>query len=281
MCRTTCRSCWLQLGLRDRAGLARKPDHDLTNDVLASAYEDVVAAVRERYDPGMGLTNPPGVPADDVAGLEIVRQWRENVWRNAERLVNAELGRRAGADRGGDPVLRGRLGARDRGGAVPRLQGDARRVLRPAAGRLSAPVFRPVRMRTYVRVRRRTTRATSRRPRSSPQPRGLGINVLRPHVRARSLRPCFRPRRSHRARPMQVGSAGRARCSSSTSRARAARAPERKVESTYSAARDRRRCGLLPRPSTRSYLLPIGVVDGLTGRSSFVCPRRKTASGLV
>ena len=77
------------LGLRDRAGLARKPDHDLTNDVLASAYEDVVAAVRERYDPGMGLTNPPGVPADDVAGLEIVRQWRENVWRNAERLVNA------------------------------------------------------------------------------------------------------------------------------------------------------------------------------------------------
>ena len=30
------------------------------------------------------------MPADDVAGLEIVRQWRENVWRNAERLVNAK-----------------------------------------------------------------------------------------------------------------------------------------------------------------------------------------------
>jgi hypothetical protein len=78
-----------QLGLRDRQGRARKPDHDLTNDVLAAAYEDVVAAVRDRYDASMGLTNPPGVPVDDVAGLEMVREWRERVWRNAERLVNA------------------------------------------------------------------------------------------------------------------------------------------------------------------------------------------------
>ncbi len=31
-----------QLGLRDRKGEARKPDHDLTNDVLSAAYEDVV-----------------------------------------------------------------------------------------------------------------------------------------------------------------------------------------------------------------------------------------------
>jgi hypothetical protein len=79
-----------QLGLRDRKDEARKPDHDLTNDVLASAYEDVVTAVRDRFDPSLGVTNPPGVPADDVAGLEMVRQWRENVWRNAERLVNAK-----------------------------------------------------------------------------------------------------------------------------------------------------------------------------------------------
>ena len=79
-----------QLGLRDRKGEARKPDHDLTNDVLAAAYEDVVSEVRDRYDPSLGLTNPPGVPADDAAGLEMVRQWREQVWRNAERLVNAK-----------------------------------------------------------------------------------------------------------------------------------------------------------------------------------------------
>jgi hypothetical protein len=78
-----------QLGLRTRSGRARKPDHDRVNGVLASGYERVVGAVRDRFDASMGLTNPPGVPADDVAGLEIVRQWRENVWRNAERLVNA------------------------------------------------------------------------------------------------------------------------------------------------------------------------------------------------
>ena len=79
-----------QLGLRDRRGRARKPDHDLTNKVLASGYDRVVGAVRDRYDASMGFTNPPGVPADDVAGLEMVRKWREDVWRNAEKLVNAE-----------------------------------------------------------------------------------------------------------------------------------------------------------------------------------------------
>ena len=79
-----------QLGLRTRSGTPRKPDHDRVNDVLASGYDRVVDAVRERYDSSMGLTNPPGVPADDVGGLEVVRQWRENVWRNAERLMNAK-----------------------------------------------------------------------------------------------------------------------------------------------------------------------------------------------
>ncbi|HEY8001585.1 MAG: DUF5995 family protein [Vicinamibacteria bacterium] len=79
-----------QLGLRDRKGRARKPDHDLFNHVLSNGYERVVSQVGERFDSSMALTNPPGVPVDDVAGLEIVRQWRENVWRNAERLVNAQ-----------------------------------------------------------------------------------------------------------------------------------------------------------------------------------------------
>jgi hypothetical protein len=78
------------LGLRDRNGEARKPDHDLFNKVLAGAYETVVSQVGERYDSTMPITNPPGVPVDDVAGLEIVRQWREQVWRNAEALVNAK-----------------------------------------------------------------------------------------------------------------------------------------------------------------------------------------------
>jgi hypothetical protein len=79
-----------QLGLRDRNGQSRKADHDKFNDVLSAGYDRVVTAVRDRYDASMGLTNPDFLPADDIAGLELVREWRENVWRNAERLVNAK-----------------------------------------------------------------------------------------------------------------------------------------------------------------------------------------------
>ena len=77
------------LGLRTRGGASRKPDHDAINQVLTAAYQPVVDAVRSRYDPSLDLTNPAQVPVDDIAGLEAVRGWREVVWRNAERLVNA------------------------------------------------------------------------------------------------------------------------------------------------------------------------------------------------
>lgn len=78
-----------QLGLRDRQGRSRKPDHDYVNRNLNAGYEPVVNAVGARYDPNMSLTNPDWMIVEDIAGLELVRQWREQVWRNAERLVNA------------------------------------------------------------------------------------------------------------------------------------------------------------------------------------------------
>jgi hypothetical protein len=78
------------LGLRTPDGESRKPDHDATNAVLADAYQRVVDEVERRYDPLLAITNPDGVPVDDAAGLELVRYWRERVWRNAERLANAE-----------------------------------------------------------------------------------------------------------------------------------------------------------------------------------------------
>ena len=77
------------LGLRTKAGESRKPDHDLVNDVLDRAYDQVIAEVSARYDPFVNTTNAPWSPADDVLGLEMVKGWRENVWRNAERLTNA------------------------------------------------------------------------------------------------------------------------------------------------------------------------------------------------
>jgi hypothetical protein len=77
------------LGQRAPDGTSRKPDHDVMNRVLSAGYERVVAAVKRRYDPLLDATNSPATPLDDAAGLEMVKGWREDVWRNAERLLNA------------------------------------------------------------------------------------------------------------------------------------------------------------------------------------------------
>lgn len=77
-------------GLHTRSGESRKPDHDRFNQTLNRAFEPVVKAVRKRFDPSLDLTNPPQVPLDDFAGIQLVRGWREVVWRNAERLLNAD-----------------------------------------------------------------------------------------------------------------------------------------------------------------------------------------------
>jgi hypothetical protein len=78
------------LGLRTAKGVSRKRDHDAMNKVLDRAYERVVRAVERRFDPLVGTINSPATPLDDVAGIELVRGWRETVWRNAERLVRAK-----------------------------------------------------------------------------------------------------------------------------------------------------------------------------------------------
>ena len=127
-----------QLGLRDRKGRARKPDHDLTNEALAPATSGVVAAVRDRYDPSIELTNPPGLPVDDVAGLELVREWREQVWRNAERLVNAKSDAERAEVADDIQAYAAELGARDRGVSDARLPRTARRLLRRSSSAAEA-----------------------------------------------------------------------------------------------------------------------------------------------
>jgi hypothetical protein len=79
-----------EMGLVTRDGKSRKPDHDAANEILNRAYEPVVQEIQRRYDPIVSLTNASWDPVDDVAGLEMVKGWREGVWRNAERLVNAK-----------------------------------------------------------------------------------------------------------------------------------------------------------------------------------------------
>jgi hypothetical protein len=78
------------LGLVNRYGASRKPDHDVVNEVLAAAYQKVIDAIAQRYDPLLTTTNASWNPIEDIAALEMVRGWRENVWRNAEQLVAAK-----------------------------------------------------------------------------------------------------------------------------------------------------------------------------------------------
>ena len=77
------------MGLRTAGGDSRKPDHDRFNILLERSYDRVIAGIRDHYDPTVETTNPSGNPADNQAGEQLVAGWREGVWRNAERLVNA------------------------------------------------------------------------------------------------------------------------------------------------------------------------------------------------
>ena len=78
------------VGLRTKKGATRKPDHDVVNQILSDAYEPIVSAIGRRYDPLVSITNASWNPLDDFAGLEMVKGWREGVWRNAERLLDAK-----------------------------------------------------------------------------------------------------------------------------------------------------------------------------------------------
>ncbi len=75
--------------LRDAEGRSRKDDHDAENAILDDAFSDVVHEVSDRYDPLTATETWRLSPASDYV-LEMVRLWREGVWRNAERLVNAK-----------------------------------------------------------------------------------------------------------------------------------------------------------------------------------------------
>jgi hypothetical protein len=76
--------------LRDAKGRSRKVDHDAENRILDDAFDEVVRQISRRYDPLTALETHDLSPATDVFGIELVKLWREGVWRNAERLVNAK-----------------------------------------------------------------------------------------------------------------------------------------------------------------------------------------------
>jgi Family of unknown function (DUF5995) len=75
-----------RMGLFNSDGTSRKPDHDKVNSVLFSAYDDAAVDGGRRFDPSVA---PSSVPGSDALSIQSVVAWREEAWRNAERLAAA------------------------------------------------------------------------------------------------------------------------------------------------------------------------------------------------
>ncbi|GAB7190737.1 hypothetical protein NUM3379_14440 [Kineococcus sp. NUM-3379] len=82
-----------EIGLVAPDGTSRKPDHDRVYEWLNAVAEEEVAEIARRYDPTVDDRDVPGTTLDGTAVFQAIQAWRENAWRNAERLVAA---RRAG-----------------------------------------------------------------------------------------------------------------------------------------------------------------------------------------
>jgi hypothetical protein len=78
------------VGLHDAKGRSHKPDHEAMNHVLDHAFARVVTTLGNQYDPFVNTATLNGNPFEGTFGVELVRGWREGVWRNAERLLNAQ-----------------------------------------------------------------------------------------------------------------------------------------------------------------------------------------------
>jgi hypothetical protein len=75
-----------RMGLFNSDGTSRKPDHDKVNSVLFDAYEDAAIDGARRFDPSVA---PSSAPLSAEAAIQSVVGWREEAWRNAERLAAA------------------------------------------------------------------------------------------------------------------------------------------------------------------------------------------------
>lgn len=72
------------IGLSAENGTSRKPDHDRVNNVLYAAYDPAIAEGARRFDPSLSQYTGP---TSKDSGIQSVIAWREQAWRNAERLA--------------------------------------------------------------------------------------------------------------------------------------------------------------------------------------------------
>jgi Family of unknown function (DUF5995) len=76
------------IGLVAPDGSSRKPDHDHVNRILSMVVSPLIDEIAARYDPSVRVA--PGVGSlSDFLEFQALPAWREEAWRNAERLASA------------------------------------------------------------------------------------------------------------------------------------------------------------------------------------------------
>lgn len=79
-----------RVGLRARNGASRKHDHDAVNQINARVFDPIQDYIAAHYDPTFDEIDAGPSPLDEAGTLELVKSWREQAWRSAERLLAAE-----------------------------------------------------------------------------------------------------------------------------------------------------------------------------------------------
>ena len=79
-----------EMGLLTRGGRSRKHDHDAVNAINARVFDGIEEYIAAHYDPSFSLIDLPFVPLEETGTLELVKSWREQAWRSAERLLAAD-----------------------------------------------------------------------------------------------------------------------------------------------------------------------------------------------
>ncbi len=78
-----------QIGLVKPDGSSRKEDHDRVDRMLQRIVGPLIAEVAQRFDPSIDDASLSGSTLDETAVFQILAEWREEAWRNAELLVAA------------------------------------------------------------------------------------------------------------------------------------------------------------------------------------------------
>ena len=81
---------YAKMGIETRSGKSRKLDHDAVNAVNARVFDGIEKYIAAHYDPAFSLIDMPFVPFEEVGTLELIKSWREQGWRSAERLLAAK-----------------------------------------------------------------------------------------------------------------------------------------------------------------------------------------------